>query len=769
MTATSARINPADHLPDVVSPAQIKGLLGNVGIWRDAWGIPHVRGSTFQDAFAGLGFAQAQDRLWQMEALLRRGTGRYAEWLGARAIAGDVIARQMNGDAASRRDYALLGDEAKAMLESYARGVNAFIALGRWPVEYKILGCEPAAWEPWHSIAVMRQIGFLMGSVWWKLWRAAALPIVGADNIAKLRFDDGGSDLLCVPPGLEGKRLAAALADLKPGISGLLATAQEQMGAELDGGSNNWAISAELTSTGRPIVAGDPHRVLEMPNMYAQAHLACAEFDVIGLTVPGVPGFPHFGHTSDVAWCVTHAFVDIHDLYVEQFDAGARHYRFEDKMLPATHRPETIKVRGGDDVSINVIETQHGPVIAGDPMKGTALALKSVQFAVPDSSFDCMVRMLRAKSVEQLYEATRGFGIMDHNVVAGDTSGKIGHRVRALVPARPRSNGWLPVPGWTGEHEWNGMVPFADMPHVISPPGGKIVTANNRVVAPEREPYLSTDSMPPHRTRRIWQRLAELERPSPEQMSAIHRDLLSIPAIEIRERLRAIETPAPAKDLRELILGWNGEMRADSVAAAAYATVRLELTKLALRRSGLDKTADSNFTTVTPGLFPEVQFWWTLPQLLRSNDESLLNGATWDELLREAMVAVSKAVPTQDWGTLHTPKLKHALSVAFSDHAGDLDKDCAKISGDNDCVFMAGYSMKFGFQATSSALSRYVFDVGAWDKCQWIVFHGASGHPASPYYADQNATWAKGEMVPMLYDWDAIKSAASSHQTLSKA
>jgi penicillin amidase len=183
VTATSAKINPADHLPDHVSPAQIKGLLGKVDIWRDAWGIPHVKGASYQDAFAGLGFAQAQDRLWQMEALLRRGTGRYAEWLGARAVAGDVIARQMNGAAASRRDFALLGDEAKAMLEAYARGVNAFIALRQWPVEYKILGCEPAAWEPWHSIAVMRQIGFLMGSVWWKLWRAAALPIIGPDKI----------------------------------------------------------------------------------------------------------------------------------------------------------------------------------------------------------------------------------------------------------------------------------------------------------------------------------------------------------------------------------------------------------------------------------------------------------------------------------------------------------------------------------------------------------------------------------------------------------
>ena len=335
-------------------------------------------------------------------------------------------------------------------------------------------------------------------------------------------------------------------------------------------------------------------------------------------------------------------------------------------MLPATHRAETIKVRDGKDVTIDVVETQHGPVIAGDPDERhrAGAEIRPVRRTRTHRSTACC-RCCAPNRSSNYTRATRGFALMDHNVVAGDTSGKIGHRVRALVPARPRSNGWLPVPGWTGEHEWNGMVPFEDMPHAIAPDSGMIVTANNRVVTPEREPYLSTDPMPPHRTRRIWLRLNELKRPSPEQMPAIHRDLLSIPAIEIRERLRAIGLPAETKELLRAD-PWLGRRDARRlVAAAAYSAVRLELTKLALRRSGLDKTADSDFTKVAPGLFPEVQFWWTLPQLLRSNDESLLNGATWDELLREAMIMVSKSTPTADWGTLHTPKLKHALSVAF--------------------------------------------------------------------------------------------------------
>jgi penicillin G amidase len=749
-------IDLSHHLPDHQSDAVIPGLHQPVAIHRDAWSIPHVRAQNRNDAFAGLGFAHAQDRLFQMEALLRRGTGRYAEWLGARALPGDVLARQLNTEAASKRDFAVLGVEAREMLQAYARGVNAFIAQERWGVEYAILETAPAPWEPWHSIATMRQIGFLMGSVWWKLWRAAALPIVGIERIAALRFDDGGDDFLCIPTGATATRLVAALADLKPGVEALLGAREDAVGAELEGGSNNWAVSPARTATGRPIVAGDPHRQLEMPNMYAQAHLCCDEFDVIGLTVPGVPGFPHFGHNANVAWGVTHAFVDIHDLYVERFAPGGATYRFRDEMLPATHRRERIAVRGAEASEITVTETHHGPIIAGNPADGSALALRSTQFAIEDRSFDCLLRMLRARTVTELYEATRGWGLIDHNLVAGDTSGTIGHRVRALVPRRPRANGWLPVPGWTGEHEWDGMIPFEAMPCTINPADGLIVTANNRVVASGIEPYLSTDSMPPHRARRILMRLRGLKSPAPDDMAAIHRDKVSIPGVELREKLRAITPPPGAEKVHQLILAWNGEMDAVSHGAAAYAVLHFELTQLVMQQTGLQNAAASPYTKVAPGIVPENQFRSTVAQLLRANDAALLAGESWDSLLAQALSAAAAKLPDKSWGALHTPKLKHQLSLEYPEHAALLDRDCAELSGDNDTVFASGYAAKAGWQATSSALSRYVFDVGNWDNCRWIVFHGVSGHPGSDAYLNQNAIWARGEMVPMVYDWEKL-------------
>jgi penicillin G amidase len=741
------------------------GKPSGADIWRDAWGIPHIKARSRSDVFAALGFAHARDRLWQMEALFRRGTGSYAEWMGKAAVSGDVLARQVDTAGASQRDFAALGAEARAMLESYASGVNGFTATGYRSVEYRLLNVEPMVWLPWHSIAVMRQIGFLMGSVWWKLWRASSLPIVGTEGVAKLRFEDGGSELLCLPPGLETGPYRAALEDLRPGIEALLDIAAPDV---VGGGSNNWALSPDRTATGRPLLAGDPHRVLEMPNMYAQAHLACDEFDAIGLTVPGVPGFPHFAHNGSVAWCVTHAFVDIHDLYVERFSDDAQTCLFQGQWEPVRRRQEKIVVKGEAPVEIEVVETRHGPIIAGDPSKGSALALRSMQFAETDLSFDCLLPMLRAKTVETLYEATREWGLIDHNLVTADTGGNIGYRVRAKVPRRPRSNGWLPVPGWTGEHEWDGVVAWSRMPAAINPPGGAIVTANNRVAA-EGDDYLCTDAMPPHRARRIWRRLAALTSASVEDMAAIHRDVDTVPGQEMRERLRRLTVTEPkSAALHRSILEWDGRMATDSRGASAYNAVRLALTKLVADRSGLRAAMQSPYAQVPPGANAENQLWWAVPGLLRNDDRSLLGGASWDELLQLALAQVAVAPPVE-WGVAHLPRLTHPLSGTFPDAAPGLDRASAPVGGDNDTIFATGCAGSVGPRAVYGSLSRYVFDVGAWENCRWIVFHGASGEPGSPWHMNQNTTWAAGEMIPMLYDWAKVESEATWRQRLTVA
>ena len=199
-------------------------------------------------------------------------------------------------------------------------------------------------------------------------------------------------------------------------------------------------------------------------------------------------------------------------------------------------------------------------------------------------------------------------------------------------------------------------------------------------------------------------------------------------------------------------------MDAESTAAVAYVALRTALTRLVADRSGVRAVADSPYTKVPPGIFGESQIWWTVPQLLRAGDTALLAGANWDELLAQALADAAKDCPAEDWAAVHRPILRHPLSATYPEHAPLLDKPCGPLGGDNDTPFATGYIARLGMRATYAALSRYVFDVGAWDNCQWIVFHGASGHAGSPTYDNQNAIWAAGKMVPMLYDWNKIEA-----------
>lgn len=767
MSALNASEPPLGR-PVTSSHVVVPGLEGSVTVIRDAWGIPHLRARSRHDAYFAQGYVHAQDRLWQMQSGLRRMVGRWAEWAGPSAVASDALARRLNAATASQRDFRALKPDSRAMLERYAAGVNAYLAEGRPPpLEYGLHGGEPQRWEPWHSIAVMRLRGYLMGSVWFKLWRAAALPIVGPEGVAKLRYDDGGGDRLCIPPGADGARFVASLRDLAPAVAALAALGPPDA---TGGGSNNWAVSPARTATGRPIVAGDPHRVYEMPGMYAQMHLACgtgaagaagAGFDAIGLTVPGVPGFPHFAHNGHVAWCVTHAFMDIHDLYVERFRDDGEAYEFRGETRPTVRRTERIGVRGGAPVEIEVVETHHGPVVAGDPAGGAAVTLRSMQFAQTDLSFDCLDPMLRARTVDELFEATRGWGLIDHNLVAADTAGRIGHLVRAIVPERPRLNGWLPVPGWTGEYEWTGTIPFESMPRVVDPPRGFIVTANNRVVADDGPDYLCTDCHPPYRARRIEELLAGLPQASLDDMPAIHADALSPNGLAWRDLMADISPAEPgARRLRDLIAGWDGRMAPDSAAAAAYAAARWELAQLVVERSGLGAAARDPMLQIPPAVAPVNQIWWALPSLMQANDASFLDGMDWAGAVEIALTRAAPIVERRTWSDLHRAKLAHPLAPFFPDAAAALDPPGAPVGGDNDTVLANGSYPATGYAASYGSVARYVFDVGNWDNSQWIVFAGASGDPRSPHYADQHAVWAQTRMAPMLYDWGTIERAA---------
>ncbi|OLC17243.1 MAG: hypothetical protein AUH29_02350 [Candidatus Rokubacteria bacterium 13_1_40CM_69_27] len=306
-------------LPDVRTPVRIPGLRARAEVWRDAQGIPHVRAASLPDAFLAQGFVHAQDRLWQMDYDRRRAYGRWAEYAGPPALAQDLQMRRFCLQQSARADYVALNAETRAMLDAYAAGVNAFIETTRaLPIEYRLVGGAPEAWQPWDSAAVFKVRHVLMGVWQTKAWRARLLRHLGAARTAQLCPGTPPNPMLIVPPGVEYRG---------PAVDGLreLTDAEAALAqvADWEGGSNNWAVAGSRTASGKPLVAGDPHRALDVPNVYYQNHLACPEFDVIGLSFPGVPGFPHFGHNRHVAWCVTHTHADYQDLYTRPSACGA--------------------------------------------------------------------------------------------------------------------------------------------------------------------------------------------------------------------------------------------------------------------------------------------------------------------------------------------------------------------------------------------------------------------------------------------------------------
>ena len=562
----------------------VAGTTASVEIHRDPEGIPHVRAGSARDAFFGQGWVHAQDRLFQMEYDRRRAYGRWAEWVGPAGVEGDQLLRRFRLEASARLDWEHASSDTRAMLEAFAAGVNAFMASTKqWGVEFDVVGAAPEPWQPWDSMAVFKVRHLDMGPWKAKLWRARLLRYVGPERAADLTRQPQAHPMLIVPPAAEyrGARLDG-LVEMERHISAMALVPGAPQG------SNNWALGGGWTASGKPLVAGDPHRALDVPNVYYQNHIACPEWDAIGLSFPGVPGLPHFGHSARVAWCVTHGMADYQDLYIERFDASdPRRYEFREAWREADVRLERIEVRGAEPIEIETVATHHGPVVIGEPRHGHAIACAYTAIAGPNATFDAFVPMLRARSARELEEAMRAWVEPVNNLVFADVEGHIGYRARGHVPLRTMANAWVPVPGWTGEHEWQGMIPFEEMPVLHDPDAGFVATANGPIAGGGYPHYIGLDHAPDFRTRRLIARIEPLEKATVEDMAAIHADRVCLPARDLVELLAKLQvagraaasyrdTPHWSAALTRLS-AWDGVMDKDAVAPAIYAALRERL------------------------------------------------------------------------------------------------------------------------------------------------------------------------------------------------
>ncbi|MDN3023866.1 penicillin acylase family protein [Streptomyces sp. S.PB5] len=675
-------------------------------IYRDAWGVPHLRADSVRELARAQGRVTARDRAWQLEVERHRARGTSASFLGVDALPWDRFIRRARLDDTARRCFGNLerqDPETADWVRAYVDGVNEGLAGASLP-----LGA-PGRWEPWTPLGVWLSTHILFAGFPAKLWRTEAVKHLGEDAVGLFAVDG-------------------------PGTSG----------------SNGWLVSGERTVTGQAVIAGDPHRFIEDPGVYQQIHLSCPEFDVVGLAVPGIPGIAHFGHTGTVAWAITNAMADYQDLYSERLrrtGAGVEALAPDGSWTRATRHTETVEVAGEESVEVEVIETERGPVIAGGPEgldDGTpiALSLRIPPRVTGDLGFGTLLPLLRARRVEDVDRAFDGWAEPVNVVQAADTEGGLLHRVAGKVPVRAQANRTRVVPAWEPGHEWQG---WHDMPRAGLTEDGVAVMANQRGPAAP----LGVEFAPPHRANRIATLLGEKEKWSADDMSALHMDTRLASAKPLLDHLAKLADLSPeAEKLRGVLLRWNRRMDADSTDAALYSTLRGAV----VRRLA----AHPAFAALTsPPAYPEVLLPWlaltprigyALEHLLRAEE---LYGIDRPAEIRAAVeeVAASTAPPVT-WGETHRLFAWRALP--------DPEFTGPGLSGDHDCVLCTSAVPGLTDLAARGPAARYVWDLARREDSRWVVPLGASGEAGSPHHRDQLPLWLAGDLVPVVTDFEQL-------------
>ncbi|MFI9266240.1 penicillin acylase family protein [Streptomyces werraensis] len=684
-------------------------------IFRDAWGISHLRADGTRELARLQGLVTARDRGWQIEVERHRAQGTSASFLGAGELSWDVLVRRARIADTARRCFARLEErdlETADWIRAYVTGVNEGLD-GHDAPEFARAGVLPGRWEPWTPLAVWLSAHLLFAGFPAKLWRDHAAARLGADAVGLFATDG-------------------------PGTSG----------------SNGWLVTGERTVTGQAVVAGDPHRFIEDPGVYQQIRLSCPEFDVVGLAVPGVPGIAHFGHTGTVAWAITNAMADYQDLYRERLrrtGAGIEALGPDGVWRRAARHTETVEVAGEDPVEVEIVETGRGPVVIGGPegldgrvpepgQPPLAVALRYPPRVTGDLGFGALLPLLRARRVADVDHAADLWAEPVNVVLAADTEGGALHRVAGRVPVRSDANRVRLVPAWEPGHEWRGW----HEPPRAGLDDGVAVMANQRGPAAP----LGVEFAPPHRARRIAALLARQHRWSAAGMATIHTDTHLASAAPLLDHLAALDAPGltgPASALRARLLAWDRHMDAGSADAAAFAALRSAVVRRLAAEPALAAAA-------SPPPYPDVFRPWlalvprigfALEHLLAAKD---LFGIDRPAVVRAALEEVAAAPPAGPWGDTHRLAPWRALPP-------EDPREEPGLSGDHDCVLCTSAVPGITDLAARGPAARYVWDLARREDSRWLVPHGASGRPGSPHHRDQQPLWLAGDLAPVVTDW----------------
>jgi penicillin G amidase len=762
-------------LPQTRGELRVHGLESEVRIGRDALGVPRIVARSRADLAFGQGFCVGQDRLWQLEFFRRAASGRIAEFAGPEGLANDRVMRTLGLRRAADREAAEMAAPERELLDAYSAGVDAAVAAARaLPLELQLLRLDPEPWTPADSLAIGKLIALgFSTNMEAELQRADLIARVGPEKAARLepRYPQGSP--VVMDPGVAWSGDALGMAEQMQAV-------RESIGlGPAPAGSNNWVVSGERSVTGKPLLAGDPHISSTIPCVWYAVELEAPDFELRGGCMPGFPGV-FIGQSRHVAWTFTNVMADVQDLFVERVREGSNgdgsRYEFQGEWRPLQVHREEIGVRGAREPEVvEVRETHHGPIV--NEALGAAPGTEPLALAWTALRLPFFTSM--AVDVGYLTDGASAIARFDDfhvpcmNMLWADVHGNIGYKLVGKLPRRRGNCPDLPKPGWTGEHEWDGYVPYEELPEVTNPPGGVLVTANNRIAPADYPHHITSEYLDGWRAARIEQLLAERERHSTDDFQRMQLDVFSIPGEETAHRLARLRPPGQ-REVRaiERLRSWDHRLDASTIAGTIYHAFTHELAVL-VSEAAIGDAGDAarwrsksrmGFTPMTAAPW---RFHARLLELWEEADPELVGGRDWEEMAVEALTrALDKLEqrygedPTGwRWGRVHGVRFPHPLGEGRAPASRVLDRLLSRrrpAGGGHETVNAIGFVPHSGsFTGVYGPSYRLLADLADPDASRWQHMTGQSGHPGSSNYDDLTGDWLAGRTNPVAQPAEA--------------
>lgn len=765
--------------PQINGIVKLTGLTAPIDIVRDAEGIPHIYAQSINDAYFALGFVHAQDRLWQLEMNRRIAAGRMAEILGPNAVDIDRFLRTLgvhkNAEAIAKN----LSPEATQTLDAYGKGVNAYLAQRSGPLPPEFLITRAPVPEPWQAVD---SIGFQTMMAWDLSgnWTQELLRMRLSQKLSLQQINE----FLAPYPG-EQSLNTQDYTQLYKGLAGTTAqlAAVEKIAPPslIEGmGSNNWVVSGALSETGKPLLANDPHLGLSAPGLWYFAHLSAPGLNVIGATLPGVPTVV-LGHNDHIAWGFTNTGPDVQDLYLERIHPDhPQQYQTPDGWADFTTRNEVIKIKGQPDVNLTVRTTRHGPVISGAlaiidkapvDAKKYAVAFSWIALRPDDLTLQAGLKFGRAHNWLEFLDGAKDFSSPQQNIVYADIDGNIGYVAPGKVPVRKPENdlhGLAPAPGWDARYDWDGFIPFDQLPQLYNPASQRVITANNKIVGPDYPYFLTSEWGLPYRANRIAQLLDAQAKHSLHSFGDMQKDVTSLAAQELLPILLKTQAhSAREKTVLDTLAKWNGTMDANRSEPLIFtAWVREASRQIFAGVVGDDIMQD----------------YWEQRNVHRSMVNILKNSegqGRWCALAKvqscDALLASSLEVALTDlekryganmsqwrWGEAHMAVAEHRPFSKVPQLAKLFE---IQVASPGDAFTINAGRPSFRNEAEPfinrhAAGFRALYDLSNLENSRFIQSTGQSGNALSPLYSSFTQRWSEVAYLPMQTKRESVEKGS---------